>query len=378
MLTRRVLNLKPFGVMEILAKAREMERRGEQIIHLEIGEPDFPTPQAVVEAGIRAMCSGDTHYTEAQGLYELREKIAGIYNYADVGVENVIITGGVSQALNYIISSLVESGREAIIFEPTYPCYSAMIEFYSGRVIRLGLKEDFSPDLDALQEAISSRTSMILINTPNNPTGSYLSLSELRAITEIAQDYGCYVVSDEIYSKLVYDRDRAPSILETGYEKSIVLDGFSKAYAMTGWRLGYLIAPEEIAKIVTRLQQNFFISPSSFAQRAALVAIELREELKEIKKAFNRRRQIVCREVKNTPELEMVEPKGAFYAFPRYSFSMSSVELCSYLLKRAKVALTPGVGFGRAGEGHIRLSYAASEEDLILAFERLREAFSEL
>ncbi len=378
MLTRRVLNLKPFEVMEILSKAREMERRGERIIHLEIGEPDFPTPEAVVEAGIRAMRSGDTHYTEAQGLYELREKIADIYNYANVGVENVVITGGVSQALNYVISSLVERGREAIIFEPTYPCYSAMIEFYNGRVVRLGLKEDFSPDLDALQEAISRQTSMILINTPNNPTGSYFSSRELKAIAEIAQDYDCYVVSDEIYSKLVYDRDRSPSILETGYEKSIVLDGFSKAYAMTGWRLGYLIAPEEIAKIATRLQQNFFISPSSFAQRAALVALDLKQEIEEMKRVFNRRRKIVCREVAKTPELEMVEPKGAFYAFPRYSLDMTSVELCNYLLQGAKVALTPGVGFGRAGEGHIRLSYAASEEDLILAFERIREAFSEL
>lgn len=379
MFSRRVLQIEPFQVMEILAKAQRLERQGERVIHLEIGEPDFPTPEKVVEEAYRAMRRGDTHYTDARGIRELREAISK-HIYETLGVEvnlsrEVLVTGGVSLALQFVLASLLEPGDEVLITDPSYPCYPNFIRFFDAKPVSVNLREDYSLDLEDLKEKLSRRTKAILINTPSNPTGTYLTMEELRALCEVASEAKAWVISDEIYSGLVYDAERSPSILEANYERSIMLDGFSKLYAMTGWRLGYVVASEELLAQVLKLQQNFYISPSSFAQHAAIAALSLHDEVKAMKAEFDRRRQYIIKRLKDIPGFEVHEPKAAYYVFPDVSeISTDSSALAEYILDTAKVAVTPGIAFGRRGEGHIRISYAASLENIAEAMDRIEKA----
>jgi aspartate aminotransferase len=379
MFSRRVLQIEPFQVMEILAKAQRLERQGERVIHLEIGEPDFPTPKKVVEEAYRAMQRGDTHYTDARGIRELREAISEHISET-LGVEvdpsqEVLVTGGVSLALQFVLASLLEPGDEVLITDPSYPCYPNFIRFFDAKPVSVNLRSDYSLDLEELKEKLCRRTKAILINTPANPTGTYLTMEELRALCEVASEAEAWVISDEIYSGLVYNAERSPSILEANYERSVMLDGFSKLYAMTGWRLGYVVAPEQLIAQVLKLQQNFYISPSSFAQRAAVVALSLRDEVKAMKAEFNRRRQYIIKRLKDIPGFEVHEPKAAYYVFPDVSeISIDSSALAEYILDTAKVAVTPGAAFGRRGEGHIRISYAASLENIAEAMDRIEKA----
>ncbi len=379
----RLSKLEPFEVMEILSRAKEMERRGEEVIHLEIGEPDFPTPEPVVEEAVKALRGGDTHYTEAQGIPELREEIAEKYYEllkVEVSPNEVTITGGVSQGLNFILAAIIERRSEAVITDPAYPCYSGMIKFYGGKVKKVALLEEknYSLDIEELQKSVSKDTSLILLNSPSNPTGTYLSKRELKQVVEIAEDYNAYVLCDEIYSGLVYDRQRTPSLLETGYEKAVVLDGFSKLYAMTGWRLGYIVTEKKLTSQVVKLQQNFYISASSFAQRAAIVALNLREEVEAMKREFDMRRELILSKLEKLRGFKTNYPRAAYYVFPGYSYDMSSRALAEYLLEKARVALTPGRGFGERGEYHLRFSYANSRENIEIAMERIKDAIEEL
>ncbi|WP_456475753.1 pyridoxal phosphate-dependent aminotransferase [Candidatus Pyrohabitans sp.] len=382
MFSRRVLQVEPFEVMEILAKAQHLEKQGERVIHLEIGEPDFPTPKRVVAAACRAMEEGETHYTDAQGTPELRQAIAGHLNET-LGVEvdpsrEVIVTGGVSLALQFILAALLEPGDEVLITDPTYPCYSNFIRFFDARPVAVPLAEDYSLDIEALKEKAGRRTRAILINTPANPTGMYLDREELRALCEVASDAGVWVISDEIYSGLTYDAERSPGILETGYGRCVMLDGFSKLYAMTGWRLGYVVAPEQLIAQVLKLQQNFYISPSSFAQRAAVVALSLRDEVRAMKAEFAKRRRYILERLKNIQGFRVHEPKAAYYVFPDVSgISRDSSALAEYLLSTAKVATTPGTAFGRRGEGHLRISYASSMDNIAEGMDRIERALAE-
>ncbi len=379
MFSRRVLQIEPFQVMEILAKAQRLERQGERVIHLEIGEPDFPTPKKVVEEAYRAMQRGDTHYTDARGIRELREAISEHISET-LGVEvdpsqEVLVTGGVSLALQFVLASLLEPGDEVLITDPSYPCYPNFIRFFDAKPVSVNLRSDYSLDLEELKEKLCRRTKAILINTPANPTGTYLTMEELRALCEVASEAEAWVISDEIYSGLVYNAERSPSILEANYERSVMLDGFSKLYAMTGWRLGYVVAPEQLIAQVLKLQQNFYISPSSFAQRAAVVALSLRDEVKAMKAEFDRRRRYIIKRLRGIPGFEVHEPKAAYYVFPDVSeISTDSSALAEYILDTAKVAVTPGAAFGRRGEGHIRISYAASLENIAEAMDRIEKA----
>jgi aspartate/methionine/tyrosine aminotransferase len=379
MFSRRVLQIEPFQVMEILAKAQRLERQSERVIHLEIGEPDFPTPKKVVDEAYRAMQRGDTHYTDARGIRELREAISEHISET-LGVEvdpsqEVLVTGGVSLALQFVLASLLEPGDEVLITDPSYPCYPNFIRFFDAKPVSVNLREDYSLDLEEFKEKLSRRTKAILINTPANPTGTYLTMEELRALCEVASEAEAWVISDEIYSGLVYDAERSPSILKAGYERSVMLDGFSKLYAMTGWRLGYVVAPKQLIAQVLKLQQNFYISPSSFAQHAAVVALSLRDEVKAMKAEFDRRRQYIIKRLKDIPGFEVHEPKAAYYVFPDVSeISTDSSALAEYILDTAKVAVTPGAAFGRRGEGHLRISYANSLENIAEAMDRIEKA----
>ena len=383
MFSSRVLEIEPFLVMEILAEAQRLQKQGEKVIHLEIGEPDFPTPAPVVEEACRAMRSGETHYTDARGIAELREAIARHLKQS-TGAEvdpsaEVLVTGGVSMALHFVLASILEPGDEVIITDPGYPCYPNFIRFFGAKPVSLNLREDYSLDTEALNEMVGRNTRAVLINTPSNPTGMYLSREELREVCEIAADAGAWVISDEIYSGLTYDAERSPSVLETGYERAVMLDGFSKLYAMTGWRLGYVAAPAELVEQILKLQQNFYISPSSFAQRAALVALSLREEVEAMKAEFNRRRKFVFERLRRIPGFRVHEPRAAYYVFPDVSeVAPDSSALARHLLEDAKVAVTPGIAFGKRGEGHIRISYAASMQDLEEAMERIEAAVEKL
>ncbi|WP_457555747.1 pyridoxal phosphate-dependent aminotransferase [Candidatus Pyrohabitans sp.] len=376
----RVLKIGAFEVMEILAEAQRMERRGERVIHLEIGEPDFPTPARVVEEACRAMRQGDTHYTDARGTRELRCAIAEHLS-TTLGVDadpsrEVLVTGGVSLGLLFVLASLLEPGDEVLITDPGYPCYPNFIRFFGARPVRLRLQRDGSLCLEELKERLGGRTRAVLINTPANPTGTYLTEKELRAVCELASEVKAWVISDEIYSGLTYDGERSPSVLQTGYERAVMLDGFSKLYAMTGWRLGYLVAPGQLAVQVLKLQQNFYISPSSFAQRAAIAALSLREEVEEMKRQFDRRRRYLIARLMSMDGFRLThEPKAAYYAFPDVSeISRDSAKLARYLLHSAGVAVTPGAAFGEAGEGHVRISYAASLESIAEGMDRIEAA----
>lgn len=379
-----ITEIKPFEVMEILARAQELEKLGEKVIHLEIGEPDFDTPEKIRNAAISAIKEGFTHYTNSQGIEELREKLAEHLN-AMLGVDTltseIIITGGVSPALLFALQTIVDRGDEIIITDPTYPCYPNFIKIVGGKIKRVELNKEknYSFNIDKLSELISKKTGGILLNSPLNPTGTYLNEKELKAIVEIAEDYNSYIICDEIYSGLVYDRERSPSILQQGYDKAIMLDGFSKLYAMTGWRIGYAIANKDIIRGMTKLQQNFYICPSSIAQKAAIAALECKKEVEEMKKEFDKRRRFVFNKLCKIEGIKVSEPKGAYYIFPDISsFSQDSHSFAKMLLEKTKVALTPGSAFGRSGEGHIRISYANSLEALKEGIERLKEFIYQL
>jgi aspartate/methionine/tyrosine aminotransferase len=378
-----VLEIEPFQVMEILAEAQRLERSGKKVIHLEIGEPDFPTPEKVVEEACRAMRRGDTHYTDARGRRELRVAIAGhLRDTLGVDVDpsrEVLVTGGVSLGLQFVLASLLEPGDEVVIPDPGYPCYPNFVRFFGARPVEVALEEDGSLSLEDLQGKLGRRTRAVLLNTPANPTGTYLSRGELRAVCELASEAGAWVISDEIYSGLIYDGNRSPSVLEAEYERCVMLDGFSKLYAMTGWRLGYVVAPPELTAQVLKLQQNFYISPSSFAQRAAVVALSLRAELEAMKREFDRRRRYVVERLRGMDGFMLVhEPRAAYYVFPDVSeISQDSTELARFLLRSAGVAVTPGAAFGRRGEGHLRISYAASFEAIAEGMDRIEAALEE-
>jgi len=382
--SKRVQAVEPFEVMEILARAAQLEKEGRKIIHLEIGEPDFPTPERVILAAARALRSGETHYTDARGIPELREAIAENYR-AQTGTPvipetEILVTGGVSQALFYVLAAVVEKGTEVMYFEPGYSCYPNFARFFDGIPVPVELQKEkgFRIDPGALEEKITPRTRVLILNTPSNPTGTCLEKKELKEILEICAENGVFAVSDEIYSGLVYGRERAPSAGQWGFENVAVLDGFSKTYAMTGWRLGYGVWPEALRGAAEKLQQNFYISPSAFIQKPAVEAFKAKPEVQKMKAEFNRRRAFLSKRLKKIPGLKFAEPAGAYYFFPDFSaYSPDSKALAETLLEKGGVALTPGSAFGRAGEGHLRISYASSLENLKEGLERLEKVLAD-
>lgn len=371
--------IKPFIVMEVLERAIALEREGRSIIHLEIGEPDFDTPKRIVESGIDALRRGETHYTDSRGIGELRAAVASYYNRrygTDVSEARVLITMGTSPALLLALSVLVENpGDEIILGNPYYPCYPNFIRYMGGvpRFVETLEEEGFQPKPDAVKNLINKRTRAILVNSPANPTGTLLPADDLRSLCGL----GVPVISDEIYHGLVYG-DREHSALEYT-DETFALNGFSKLFAMTGWRLGYLIVPERYVRRLHILQQNFFISPNSFVQHAGVTALQERhDELDEMRARYDARRQYLLSELPRIGLNSAVEPKGAFYFFVGTShISTDSYELAFDILDRAGVAVTPGIDFGSRGEGHIRISYANSLENIREGVRRLGDYIGE-
>ncbi|MDD1761007.1 MAG: pyridoxal phosphate-dependent aminotransferase [Methanothrix sp.] len=372
MIARRAEEIAPFIVMEVLEKAREMERQGIDIIHLEVGEPDFDVPPAVKEATCRALDEGLTHYTHSLGDLDLREAICEQYLDAYgvvVKPEQVVVTSGTSAAMMLVFGALLERGQEVIISDPGYACYPNFINFLGGVAAKVPVyeKDGFQLRPEAIRERINRRTKAILINSPSNPTGNLLSEAIMRDIAECSP----YIISDEIYHGLVYE-GQEHSMLEFS-NRAFVLNGFSKLYAMTGYRLGYLIAPESFVRPIQKMQQNFFICAGSLAQRAGIAALkDTRSEVEEMKRIYNQRRKFMIKRLKEIGFSITVEPTGAFYVFANArSFSGDSYRLAFDILKNAHVGVTPGIDFGKNGEGYLRFSYANSMENIAEGLERI-------
>src|SRR5262245_21649923 len=370
---QRAREIEPFLVMEVMEKAQEIERAGRSIIHLEVGEPDFPTPAEILEAGTEAIRRGETHYTHSLGLGELREAIAGRYRErygAKVAPEQVLVTMGSSPAFLYLFAALVEKDDEVLVGTPHYSCYPNFIRFFGGRLVEVPTDpgDGYRLDPDRLKRAITPRTRAVLINSPANPTGSVLDRERMEAIARL----GVPVISDEIYHGLVYE-GREHSILEFT-PRAYVLDGFSKRYAMTGWRLGYLVCPAEDLRAFQKMQQNFLISANSFVQRAGIAALSPEGEraVARMRAVYDQRRTLMVELMREVGFGIPVMPQGAFYVFADASkWTDDSYAFAFELLEKAGVGVAPGVDFGQAGKRAVRFSYASSEENIREAARRL-------
>ena len=374
MSTRILEEITPFIVMEVLEKAHEMEKRGISIIHMEVGEPDSDVPACVKKATCKAVNEGHTHYTHSLGDPELRMAICKNYrkNYdVDVDPDQVIVTSGSSPAILLVLAALLERDDEVILSDPGYACYPNFIKFLGGKIIRVPVfaGNGFQFDTTEVASVITPRTKAIMINSPMNPTGNLVD----REVMERLAKLPITIISDEIYHGLVYN-DHAHSILEFT-DKAFVLNGFSKLYAMTGLRLGYLIAPKEYIRPMQKLQQNLFICASSVAQRAGIVALEdCAGDVEKMVDTYNERRVFLVNRLKELGFQLPVEPTGAFYVFVNARhLSNDSYKLAFDMLEKAHIGVTPGIDFGPNGEGYLRFSYANSLENLKEGMNRLEK-----
>ena len=374
MISKRCLDLKPFYVMEILERAKELEKKGGSIIHLEIGEPDFDTPECVKEAARQAMDRGETHYTHSLGIPELRQAVSRHYSKtygAQVDPERIIVTAGTSPAMFMLFSALLHPGEEVIISDPHYACYPSFICFAGGKPVKIRVTQDngFQLNPDIVRKRLTPLTKGIFINSPSNPTGNITPAEILRELSGL----GPYIISDEIYHGLVY-KGKEHSILEFT-DKAFVLNGFSKLYAMTGWRLGYIIAPKEFIRTLQIVHQNFFISANSIAQWAGITALEQADEdVLRMRLIYNKRREYMLERLVRMGFGITVEPTGAFYILANAGFlSDNSYELAFDILDKAGVGVAPGIDFGQGAEGYLRFSYANSLENIRKGLDRLEE-----
>ena len=385
-LARSIARLSTESAFEVLVKARAVEATGKQVIHLEIGEPDFPTPAHISEAGIEALQSGATHYTPPAGIPELREAIAedaGRRRAISVRPSEVVVTPGAKPIMFFGLLAVVEPGDEVIYPDPGFPIYQSVISYIGARPVPIALREPtgFSFDLDQLRASVSDRTRLIILNSPQNPTGGVLAKGALEAIAELAQRHDCWILSDEIYSRLLYDGEHASVAALPGMrERTIILDGFSKTYAMTGWRLGYGIMPEHLAEAVALLMVNSASCTASFTQLAGVAALRgPQQPVDDMLAEFRARRQLVVEGLNAIPGITCPWPAGAFYAFPNVAaLGLPSSELAERLLQNYGVATLSGSSFGAAGEGYLRLSYANSRDNLREALRRIEAAAKSL
>ena len=379
MISKRTEEMTSFIVMDVLERAQELEREGTRIIHLEVGEPDFDTPDCVKEAACKALEDGFTHYTHSLGLFELREAICQYYRkhyQVSVDPDQVIVTSGSSPAIFMIFAALLEKQDEVIISDPHYACYPNFIKFVDGKLVTIPVyeKDGFQYKPEVIRENITSRTKAIFINSPSNPTGNLLSADRMQQIAELTKCERCpYIVSDEIYHGLVYE-GQAHSILEFS-DHAFVLNGFSKQFAMTGLRLGYVIAPRPFIRPMQKLHQNFFISANAMIQQAGIAALKnAGADVARMQGIYNERRKFMIGRLKELGFGITVEPTGAFYVFANAKqFSNDSYKLAFDMLEKAHVGVAPGIDFGKNGEGYLRFCYANSMENIKEGMERLEK-----
>ncbi len=366
----------------VLQKAKVLEARGRDVIHLEIGEPDFDTPEHIVEAGCRALQEGKTRYTPTAGIPELRAAIAEDVSRSrgiSVDPEQVVVTPGGKPIMFFAILALVDEGDEVLLPNPSFPIYESMVDFAGGRPVPLPLRQEngFRFDLDEFRAGLSEKTKLVILNSPANPTGGVLTPGDMQGLAEILRDRpDIAILSDEIYSQLLYDSPFASIASEPGMgpdERTIILDGFSKTYAMTGWRIGYGVMPRPLAEQVTKLQVNSNSCTAAASQYAALAALGgPQDDVGRMLTEFRARRDLIVSGLNDLPGVECIAPQGAFYAFPRITETgRGADDLADLLLNEAGVACLSGTAFGRHGEGHLRLSYANSRDNIVRALERM-------
>ena len=368
--------MRPSGIRKFFDLAADMPH----CISLGVGEPDFKTPWAIRDAGIRSLEQGRTKYTANAGLKELRAEICrylGRRMELPYQVENILVTVGGSEAIDLTIRALVQPGDEVIIPEPCFVCYEPITQLTGGVPVHIAtrVEDGFRLTAEALHAAITPRTKLLILPYPNNPTGAVMSQQDLEEIADVLRGTDILVLSDEIYAELTYGLDRHISIaaLPDMWERTIVVNGFSKAYSMTGWRLGYAAAPAPIIRVMTKIHQSCIMSAPTTSQYAAIVALRgCDDEIEMMRDEYNRRRRYVVKAL-NEMGLTCFEPRGAFYVFPSIACSgLTSAEFCEMLLKEQEVAIIPGDAFGASGEGYARISYAYSVDHLETAMRRIR------
>jgi aspartate/methionine/tyrosine aminotransferase len=379
LISPRPKEMKSFIVMDVLERAQEMERLGRRVIHLEVGEPDFDTPEPIKEACLRAIREGETHYTHSLGLLPLREAICEQYaeKYGVViSPDQVLVTSGTSPAMLLLFSALLEQEDEVILSNPSYPCYPNIISYVGGRPVLVDTEEEegFQYLPAAIKKQTTPKTKGIIVNSPSNPTGIVMDKKRMKEIAALSP----VIISDEIYHGLVYKGEEHTMLEFT--DRCFVLNGFSKLYAMTGWRLGYLIAPQEFIRPMQVMQQNLFISPNSFVQWAGIAALqEAHREVEEMKEIYNRRREFMLPRLREMGFGVAVEPTGAFYILANARrYAADSYRLAFDILEKAGVGVTPGIDFGSGAEGFLRFSYANSLENIEEGMERLQKYLASL
>lgn len=385
-LAERMSRLGTETAFEILAKARQLEAKGKDIIHLEIGEPDFDTPRNIVDAGIKALNDGYTHYNPSAGVTQLRETVAKEISKTrkiEVNADQVVITPGAKPIMFFAILALVNPGDEVIYPNPGFPIYESMINFIGGKAVPIRLREenDFRLDTDELKKLVSDRTRLIVINSPQNPTGGVLTEADLRAIADIALERDIFVLSDEIYSRILYEGSHHSIASFPGMqERTIILDGFSKTYAMTGWRMGYGVMREDLAVLIAKLQTNSNSCTATFTQMAGIQAlVGPQGDVDKMVAEFRKRRDVVVEGLNAIPRIRCRIPKGAFYVFPNVNqIGWEVRKLSDYLLNEAGVAVLFGTSFGKYGEGYIRISYANSVENLKEGLSRIEKGLANI
>ena len=385
-LAQRMSRLGTETAFDVLARAKAMEAKGRKIIHLEIGEPDFDTPPNIVNAAIEALRAGHTHYTPANGILPLRETIAEeVAGTRDIPVhpDQVVVVPGAKPIMFFVLLALCETGDEVIYPNPGFPIYESMIKFVGATPvpIRLSMDRGFSFDLDEFRSLVTERTRLIILNSPANPTGGVLSAYDLAQVAEVALAHNIPVLADEIYSHILYGETFASIATVPGMQElTIILDGYSKTYAMTGWRMGYGVMPVELARQITKLMVNSNSCTAAFTQMAGIQALKGPQDApKAMVDAFRRRRDLIVAGLNEIPGFQCLLPKGAFYVFPNIEGTgKTSQELADYLLEEAGVALLSGTCFGAYGEGFLRLSYANSEENISKALGQIKDAVARL
>jgi len=379
-LAKRMSNLGTETAFEVLAKAKKLEAEGKHIIHLEIGEPDFPTPDNISQAAIKSIQAGDTHYTPSNGILPLRESIAR-YMTRTRGVEfspdEVVMTPGGKPVMFFAIIALVNEGDEVIYPNPGFPIYESMIKFMGGVPVPIPLKEDkgFAFDPEDLKKLITPKTKLLIINTPQNPTGGILKKEAIEKIAEIIKDKDIWVLSDEIYSRLIFTGDHFSITQIPGFkDRTIILDGFSKYYAMTGWRAGFGVMNKELAPLIAKLVTNSVSCTNAFVQKGCIEALEgPQDSVDKMKAEFLARRDIIVDGLNSIPGFSCIVPDGAFYAFPNITKTgYNSRDLNDHLLYKGNVAALSGTAFGEYGEGYLRFSYANSRENIKEAIKRIK------
>jgi aspartate aminotransferase len=385
-MARRMSRLGNETAFRVLSKAQALESKGINIIHLEIGEPDFHTPDNINQAACKALQDGFTHYSNSQGIIPLRKQIAKyIEETRNVTIDpsRVVVTPGAKPFIFFTALALLQQGDEAIYPNPGFPIYESMIDFSGARAVPIPLREelDFRLDIDELKSLITPRTKLIILNSPQNPTGGMLEESDIRAIADLAQEHDIYILSDEVYEYMSYGEEPfSIASLPGMLDRTILMNGFSKTYAMTGWRAGYAVVPQSLVDPIVGLIVNSVSCTATFIQHACIEAlVGPQDSIPAMVSEFKKRREIMVDGLNSIPGISCCLPKGAFYAFPNVKeLGRTSEFIADYLLNQAGVACLSGADFGKYGEGYLRLSYANSQENIKEAIRRIKESLAKL